>query len=177
MIPKQTVNLLRQSVQAALNDSDEVLRRAKMSCAEKSVQRGLRGQVAINAQILAVYEEYKRRAEIVAACIDKVVSESSFRHDRQLDNDLQGFFLDQCANGSRDIDANLKKMPSDGKPSFDDFKIELHQKLLAKISLVANAYQAQHPSWWVAHGIKTLKWGMKIATALLIAWLIRGCIE
>jgi hypothetical protein len=179
MMPTYTTNLLSQFVVAALNDSAGILRRAEMTRAEKSIQGGLHGPIAVKAHILTLYEEYKRRAEIILNCIQRVLRESSFRYYKNLDNDLQEFFLNQCSACSVDIEAKLRNMPAGGKPTFPDFKTELHQKLLAELSLDAENYLAHHKEvvrpWWVAHGKTFFGWLIvstgTIIISLLIAWL------
>jgi len=169
--------LLKQSVAAALNDSGEMLRRAEMARAEKSVQGGLHGPIAVNAQILTLYQEYQRRAEAILECIQKVLKGSSFRYYRKLHDDLRAFFLAECHAHSSEILSKLHDLPSGGKPSFGVFKQELHQKLLADVSLAAESYLTHHSevtrSWWVAHGTAVLKWIIGIVTALLVAWLTK----
>jgi hypothetical protein len=128
-----------------------------------------------------VYDEYKRRTELILDCIRKVLHESSFRYYGKLNKDLQCFFLDQCGIHSGDIDAKLKELPSGGKPNYSEFKAQLHQKLLAEVALCAEGYLTHHNevihSWWVASG-KTFFWWLfgsigTIIVALLIAWLTK----
>ena len=185
MLPKHTRALLDSLVAATLSDSTELLRGAETARAERSVQGGLHGPIAVNAQILTLYDEYKRRAEAILACIQKVLRESSFRYYSKLDSDLQEFFLEQCSACSSDIETKLRSMPSGGKPTFRDFKRELHEKLLAEVSLAAESYLTHHKevvrSWWVVYG-KKIVWRLAsaagtIAVGLVLAWLIKKYID
>ena len=164
-------------IKAAMNDSAEVLRRAEMNRAERSVQGGLLGPAAVNAQILTVYAEYQRRAETILESIRKVLNASSFRHYRQLDADLRKFFLDQCSQYTTDIEARLSQLPVGGKPNFAEFKTDLCQRMLVEVSLAIQNYVTHHRevvnSWCVLYGTNVLKWIIGIVTALLIAWLTK----
>jgi hypothetical protein len=153
MIPKPTANLLIQSVTAELSDSSEVLRLMQIRRAEQSVRGGLFGQAANFAQVQAVYDEYKRRAEHILSCIQKVLQVSSFRRYKKLNSDLCDFFLAQCGIHSVDIDLIINEMPSSGKPSYAEFKDMLHKKLLAEVSLCAGGYIARNAEF--GEGVKS----------------------
>lgn len=179
MIPNRTAKLLNQKVAASMNDSAEILRRAETARAEKSVQYGLRGPIAVNAQILALYSEYRRRAEAILGCIQEVLRASSFRYYRKLDVDVRAFFLKECEAHSSDILTKLAAMPSGGKPSFPEFKAKLDQKLLAEISVAVESYLTHHKevirSWWVANGRNFIMWIVTsiggIIVTLIVKWL------
>lgn len=185
MIPRHTKALLGKCVAASLNDAAEVLRRAEIRQAELNQKQGRFGQAAEFAQIKTVYNEYQRRAEAILDCIRNVLKESSFRYYRKLDNDLREFFLEQCSACSSDIEAKLRSMSSGGKPTFPDFKRELHEKLLAEVSLAAESYLTHHKevvrSLWVAYGRKFIWWvigsiGLLVLT-LIGSWLTKRYID
>ncbi len=172
-------------VEAALNDSQEALRRALTARAEENVARGLQGPIAVSAQILAIYDEYKRRAEVVLECIKRTLRDSSFRYYPELSSDLAAWFVGQLETHSCDIEGKLNDFHPDGKPTFAKFKHDLHQRIMAEVELASESYLTHHRqvvrSWWAANCRRLLQWLAyaigSIILAFAVAWLTKKYIK